>query len=94
MNLTRFDIRRWQLCEDSGGVPFLYTTDLDAFTFLHEKDFSIRFHWILQWLPHDIAAGLTRRDLAVFLRAYCEGKIERNLWTFFRAATTVKNSLN
>ena len=94
MNLTRFDIRSWRLCEDASGAPFLFTTDFDAFTFLHEEDLGTRFHWILQWLPHAITAGLTKRDLAVFLRAYCVGKIDRNLWAFFEAATTVEHNLD
>lgn len=94
INLNRLDMGSWRLSAGAEAGPILFTTQSGAFTFMQTDDLDTCFRWLFAWLPQAPGVGLGQRDLAVFLRAYGEGKIDRNLWLLIGRSSSLQGRDN
>ncbi|MCP4715465.1 MAG: hypothetical protein GY868_10135 [Deltaproteobacteria bacterium] len=85
LGLARFEPATWFAVRNAGGAVELFTLDFQAYEFVSARDLEPPFVWL------EILAVFCRQapgrfqDLAVLLRAYGEGTIDRRLWDRCRA---------
>ena len=84
MNLRRFDASCWRFSDEDSFSGRLFCSAPGTFCFLKGDSNESLFAWLAEFVSENKSSGLEVKDLAVFFRAYCGGRIDRGLLQLFK----------
>lgn len=84
INLLNFKVADWQFTDNTANGPMLYCDASETFSFLKDISVKKRFEWLLNFITGKKNKEFSIRDLVIFLRAYCKGRINRDLLILFK----------